>query len=66
MMNEEKFSLHFNEKVVLQLYSPDETPYFQLSMPQGIGVFRDLLLDKSLAQKACLSLSCLLLSCYLL
>jgi hypothetical protein len=55
MMNEEKISLHFNDKAVLQLYSPDESPFFQLSMPQGDAVFRDLLLDKSLTQKAMFS-----------
>lgn len=50
-MNEEKVSIHYNDKVVLQLYSPDESPYFQFSMPHGNAVFRDVLLDKSLNQK---------------
>lgn len=51
MTNEEKISLQFNEKVVFQIYSPDESPYFQLNMPQGNGVFRDILLDSMLSQK---------------
>ena len=55
MSNEEKISLHFNEKVVFQIYSPDESPFFQFNMPQGNGVFRDVLLEKSFSQKVNLS-----------
>jgi hypothetical protein len=43
-----KLSLHHNDKTVLQLYAPDESPYYLLSM-RGNAAFRDLILDKSLS-----------------
>lgn len=43
-----KISLHHNDKTVLQLYTPDESPYYLLSM-RGNAAFRDLILDKSLS-----------------
>lgn len=61
--NEEKFSLNFNDKLVYQIYAPDESPYFQFNMPFGNGVFRDILLDKSFSQKVCSSFVCHLFVC---
>lgn len=43
-----KLSLHHNDHTVLQLYTPDESPYYLLSM-QGNAAFRDLILDKAMA-----------------
>lgn len=54
MFSDGKLSLHHNDKAVVQLYAPDESPYYLFSM-QGNAAFRDVVLDKALSQQVCAS-----------
>lgn len=40
-------SFHHNDKAVIQLYAPEDSAYYHLSV-QGNGGFRDVILDRNL------------------